>query len=307
MRVHARGSVLAFTMCFSTALFAQQVPDRAFRPLVESPTYAFGSGPVILVDEAHSNGHTSTGGYFPFAELLRRDGYVVRGSPGLASAKTIRGASVFVTANAREPFGVNEVAVLRDWVKAGAAILLIVDHGDSGIEATRSLANAFGIRLGNGSARTSPGSGGRGGRLVFRRSDGTLVDHAIIRGIDSVATIGGTLVEHPITKGIDWVATFGGSSFRLEVPGQPLFVFGPSVHAYSDTQRDEPNPAPLEGHFQGAVLEFGKGRVAIFAEAAMFSAQLTGPNRLPMGMNAPIASQNAAFVLNLLHWLVGLL
>lgn len=296
MGVLARRSVLAFAFanCLSS-LFAQQVPDRAFRPLVESPAYAFGSGPVILIDEAHSNRHTSTGGYFPFAELLRRDGYVVRGSPGLVTTETIRGATVFVTANAREPFGVAEVAVLREWVKAGAAILLVVDHPPTSpadasgvplrnnIEATRSLAHAFGIRLRNAGAR-QPGIPRGSGTLVFRRSDGTLVDHAITRGIDSVAT-------------------FGGSSFQLEVRGQPLLVFGPGVYSY--TQPDEPNPAPLQGQFQGAVLELGEGRVAVFAEAAMFSAQLTGPNRSPMGMNAPIARQNPAFLLNLLYWLVG--
>lgn len=58
---------------------------------------------------------------------------------------------------------------------------------------------------------------------------------------------------------------------------------------------------------QGAVLRFGRGRVALFGEAAMFTAQLAGPTRKPVGMNAPEAGQNAQFVLNLLHWLSGLL
>src|SRR3990170_2961644 len=268
MTVLARGAVLAVANCLSTVLLGQQVPDSAFRPPVESPAYALGTGPVLLIDEAHSNSHTSTGGYFPFAELLRRDGYVITASPGLVTAEAIRGASVLVTANARQPFTVAEVAVLRDWVRAGGAVLLIVDHPPF-VEATTSLAEAFGIRLRNAIAS---------GRLVFRRSDGTLADH-------------------PITSGIDSVATFTGSSFELEVAGHALLVFGPGVYSY--TQPDDPNPLPLQGHFQGAVLQFGRGRVAVFAEAAMFSAQLTGPNRSPMGMNAPIAGQNARFLLNL--------
>jgi hypothetical protein len=37
----------------------------------------------------------------------------------------------------------------------------------------------------------------------------------------------------------------------------------------------------------------------------MFSAQLAGPNKLPMGMNAPIARQNSQFLLNVMHWLTG--
>ena len=60
-----------------------------------------------------------------------------------------------------------------------------------------------------------------------------------------------------------------------------------------------------DGMLQGAVFHLGNGRVAVFGEAAMFSAQVTGPERLPMGMNAPYAAGNPQFVLNTLHWLVG--
>ena len=45
----------------------------------------------------------------------------------------------------------------------------------------------------------------------------------------------------------------------------------------------------------------------MFGEAAMFSAQLAGPNRGPMGMNDPAAAQNPQFMLNVLHWLTGVL
>ena len=46
-------------------------------------------------------------------------------------------------------------------------------------------------------------------------------------------------------------------------------------------------------------------RVAVFGEAAMFSAQLAGPDKRQMGMNAPIASKNPQFLLNVMHWLSG--
>lgn len=50
-----------------------------------------------------------------------------------------------------------------------------------------------------------------------------------------------------------------------------------------------------------------RSRRAVFGEAAMFSAQLSGPARTPMGMNAPRASGNAQFAVNVMHWLTGLL
>jgi hypothetical protein len=52
-------------------------------------------------------------------------------------------------------------------------------------------------------------------------------------------------------------------------------------------------------------MDVGEGRVAFFGEAAMFSAQLAGPEQHPAGMNAPGAEENFQFVLNVLHWLSG--
>jgi hypothetical protein len=50
-------------------------------------------------------------------------------------------------------------------------------------------------------------------------------------------------------------------------------------------------------------MEVGKGRVAVFGEAAMFSAQLAGPQKMPIGMNSPDATQNYQLLLNVIHWL----
>ncbi len=60
---------------------------------------------------------------------------------------------------------------------------------------------------------------------------------------------------------------------------------------------------PITGWCQGAVVKVGKGRVTIFGEAAMFSAQIAGPQKLPFGMNSKTASQNYQFLLNIMHWL----
>lgn len=274
--------LIALTM----ALGPQQVADTGFRPPIEKPAYPPNAGPVVLIDEAHSNFHTATGRYLPFAELLRRDGYIVKPSAARFTGELLRSARVMVVANARvetaPAFTADEVEAVRDWVAGGGSLLLIADHPPF-TAAGQQLAKAFGVRFRNAAA-VNPKE--RSGRLVFRRSDGTLMDHSITRGLEEVAT-------------------FTGCSFELEAAGEPLLVFGPEVYAYA--QQNDPNPIPLKGHLQGAVLTFGKGRVAVFGEAAMFSAQLSGPDRHPMGMNAPIAKQNSNFLLNVLHWLTGLL
>ncbi|MBL0063147.1 MAG: hypothetical protein IPP40_17115 [bacterium] len=68
---------------------------------------------------------------------------------------------------------------------------------------------------------------------------------------------------------------------------------------------DETAQLDVSGWYQGAVKQFGKGRVAVFGEAAMFSAQLAGPNKNPVGMNSPEAPQNAQLLLNTMHWLAN--
>ncbi len=101
--------------------------------------------------------------------------------------------------------------------------------------------------------------------------------------------------------------SFTGQAFRAPANAQALLLmpkgtvsllpktawaFGPDT-PYVDAS----------GWPQGAVMTVGQGRAAFFGEAAMFSAQLAGPQKQPMGFNAPEAERNAQFVLNLMHWL----
>jgi hypothetical protein len=286
--------LMALLVAVSAVVAGQQVPDTEFQPAIPKPAFLPQRGPVVLLDEAHFNFHTATGRYLPFAELLRRDGYVVTPSARLFTADALRGASVLVVSNALNErnqtdwsppnppaFTPIEVEAVRDWVSVGGALLLIADHKPFA-GAAEDMGRAFGIRFLDGAVLRKGGAG----PMVFHKTDGTLTDH-------------------PITKGIDEVATFTGSSFQMDAPGQPLLVLG--AETYSFAAPDDPRPVPVSGGLQGAVLQFGKGKVAVFGEAAMFSAQLAGPNKVPMGMNAPAAKQNPQFLLNVVHWLTGVL
>lgn len=274
-------------------VYAQQVGDPDFRPPIDKPAFAARQGPLVLIDEAHFNFNTAGGRYLAFAELLRRDGYVVEPLTLALSPEVLQRARILVVANALHQsdakdwsppnpsaFTEDEIAAVQRWVKMGGSMLLIADHMPFAA-AANELAKAFGIRYLDGYASMP----GKGGNLVFRKLDETLRDHEITRGIDAVAT-------------------FTGSSFLCDSGGQPLLVFGSQVVSMSVPM--DPNPMSVAGHLQGAVLEVGAGRVAAFGEAGMFSAQLVGPRKAPMGMNSPIARQNAQFVLNVLHWLTRL-
>ena len=70
--------------------------------------------------------------------------------------------------------------------------------------------------------------------------------------------------------------------------------------------REFPPGTPNEdvtGWFQGGVLEFGRGRIAFFSEAAMFTAQVFGGGQVRVGMNHTQGTDNARFLLNIIHWL----
>jgi hypothetical protein len=289
----------------------RQVPDLIYNPPIESPAYAQDSGPVVAIDEAHFNFHTMEGRYQPFAELLRRDGYIVRPSTSEFSTKNLEGVKILVVANALaernqnerawslptpSAFSDEEIKTVGRWVEKGGALLLIADHMPWP-GAAEKLAAAFGIRMNNGFALRE---GADDFALVFRRSDESLADHPISNGRSAA-------------ERVHSVASFTGSAFQVDEnkKAQPLLILGSDVVSIMPTVAWQFTPdtprVPVGGWYQGAVLRFGEGRVAVFGEAAMFSAQLQGRKSKPMGMNHPIAAENFKFVLNLAHWLSGLL
>lgn len=284
-------------------LQAQQVSDPDFAPPIPRPAYAPGSGPTVLIDEAHFNFHTASGRYKPFADLLTRDGYVVKASTATLSADALAPAAVLVISNALaeqnrqnwslptpSAFTDEEITATRDWVENGGSLLLIADHMPFA-GAAAPLAAAFGIEFRNGFVTTSDG---QMGTITFQRSAGTLKDHAITQGRDA-------------SERVDRVATFTGSAFRASGDAAPLLVLPSGAVAMEPSVAwkfaDDTPHTDVSGWLQGAVLSFGKGRIAVFGEAAMFSAQLAGPQRTRMGMNSPEAPHNAQFLLNVLHWL----
>ena len=103
-------------------------------------------------------------------------------------------------------------------------------------------------------------------------------------------------------------ATFTGSAFMSPKEVIPVLIFLKDHYALlPDTAWRFNAKTPrqnLKGFNQGALLNFGKGKVAVFGEAAMFTAQIANGN-FNVGMNSESAPQNAQFTLNLIHWLDG--
>ena len=303
MRVSA---VLVALAALPGAALGQQVPDTLFRPAVGSPAYRAGSGPVVLLDEGHHDFHTLDGRYLPFGRLLEADGYSVRPLRSRFTAASLAPAKVLVIANAiaaenetrwslptPSAFDPAEIEAIARWVEGGGAVLLIADHMPFG-GAAEALAARLGARFSNGFAMDSAAMKGL---IRYRRSDGSLGSHPITSG------------RSPGER-VDSITSFTGQAFELTRPGTALMTVPAGVVLWLPSEawkfaKDTPR-RPAGGLLQGAVLEMGRGRVALFGEAAMFSAQLGGPRQIPMGMNSPQAPQNGQFVLNVLHWLTRL-
>jgi hypothetical protein len=276
--------------------------DRSFSYVIDKPSYPEGNGPVVLIDEAHNNFHTATGTYLPFADLLRQDGYVVKRAEAKISEEWLVPGSIYVIADAQPPFQVGdpptfsgeEIQILNLWVKNGGSLFVITDHmPDPG--AIKGLAHSFGIEVSNGYVMQGPPPG-RPGPMLFQKKDGSLVDHELTKG-------GGPYEE------VSRVATFAGSAFRCEKGCQPLLILGENFRSWMPEEYNKFPPGTpsidVSGWYQGGVVLYGKGRIAFFAEAAMFTAQAFDNGRVKAGMNHPLGQDNARLLLNILHWLSG--
>jgi hypothetical protein len=293
----------------STHPVVSQTADDGFAPTVSSPQFPEGAGPLVLVDAAHGNFHTIEGRFAAFATLLALDGYRVRSARADVTPGLLSPASIYVISNAvfggddaewvlptESAFTPAEIQVIVDWVANGGSLLLIADHMPFP-GATAALADRFGILFLNGYAKKSLHEGGS---LTFSRTTGTLADHVITRGRSAA-------------ESVEAVAGFTGQAFRFVGDVEPLMNMPDDWGVFLTREAGEFDAStpyvPARGLVQGGVLRYGKGRVAVFGEAAMFTAQAWVHDGVVgrMGMNHPDAAGNAQFVLNVLHWLSGLL
>ncbi len=295
--------ILATSILLPAALSqGQQLPDLDYSPPIDKPAFPQNKGPRVAIDEAHQNFHTLDGRYRPFANLLQRDGFRLSAFTSTPTKESLSAIDILVIANPLHPSNANnwslptpsaftpdEIAAITHWIADGGSLLLIADHMPFP-GAASDLAQAFGAKFSNGYARTgSP----------RQRGDTFKIDDGLIAGPVTLGRAGDT----PVTS----VATFGGSAFQIPEHAIPILVFGKGSISRETAKAPGITPgAPevsIEGWSQGAVLHHGKGRVAIFGEASMFSAQRSGPSKRPMGMNDPNAGENHRLVLHLIRWL----
>jgi hypothetical protein len=282
---------------------AQQIADPHFDVRVDKPAFTK-NYPRVLFDEAHNNLDTTNGRYKPFADLLFNDGYhiAVNRQPftkaSLATHKTLvivnpLGAEDVDDEGADGPaFTAAECDVVNDWVRSGGDLLLIADSGPFAA-ATEILAKRLGVDMSKGNTTDAANADkefGTAGVIVYSRENHLLVEDSLTAGRGDAERLNRVLV-------------FSGQSLKGP-EGSVAFL------KLADTAVDEFAPAEKNtsaaGRAQGIAFRLGKGKVVALADAAMLSAQLTGADNQPVGMNVSRVD-NRQLALNIMHWFSGIL
>lgn len=293
---------IAFLVITAVLVRGQQVPDTDYRPVIDKPAYRPDKGPVVFIDEGHYNFHTINDRYLPFSLLLIRDGYRTEGYPGPFEMKRLKKGKILVISNALNEanledwykpvypaFTDEETETVRQWVEEGGSLFLIADHMPMGGAASK-LAASFGFGFTDGFAMDTA----RSGPALFTRAEGTLADNIITDGDNASETV-------------DSIYSFTGQAFTIPDDATPILTFDDRyLLLLSDTAwvfNEKTVFKPIAGWSQLAYREYGKGRVVMSGEAAMFTAQLAGPQKARAGMNSHFAKRNFQLLLNIIHWL----
>lgn len=290
----------------SVPVWSAQIGDPNADVSVAAPAFPKAKGPIVAIDAGHENFHTIDGRFAPFARLLSNDGFRVTGHTGAFTRESLKDISVLVIANALNPanksswalptpsaFTADEITVVSSFVENGGSLLLIADHMPFG-GAAADLAQTFGVTFYNGFAFYVPAPDAP---EVFTADKGLRADDLILRGRQPSAAV---------TR----LTTFTGTAFRAPPSARPLIVLD-TDHVLLTPQTawvflPETPRASAAGLLQGAALTVGKGRVAVFGEAAMFTAQTDDADpKVKTGFSAPGAESNKQFVLNVARWLAG--
>ena len=300
--------VLVCVLLVSIGLAAREPFDQASSAAQTGrPTYDSVNGPVVAIDDAHKN-TTPYARAAGLIKLLQDDGYRPRASTQTISAASLADVSIFIANDPQTTLSDSEVSALVAWLRGGGSLVLALDHYAA---MQTKLTASLGVR-------NWPGNPAGLGvpdviNILFWRSE-------FFPGEPGVAILGSgggrgyqtaeaVLAKHAITEGrgpserIRRVATYSGSAFEALQGGTALLTLPRSARLGAPTSLPndvmvgvpEARGTSAAGWLQGAVAEFGKGRLAVFADSGVLSGGVAADKDQFM--------DNRQFVLNLMHWL----
>jgi len=279
----------------------QQIADPHFDAKVDNPAFTK-NFPRVLFDEAHNNFDTTHDRYKPFADLMFNDGYQVTVNRKPFTKESLKTFKILIIVNplggedmdeeeaAGPAFTAVECDAVTDWVRGGGALLFVADSAPFA-SAAEILAQRLGIDMSKGQAVDQANADkelNNPSFIVYSRENHLLAEHAITNGRSAAERVNRVIV-------------FTGQSLKGPAGSEAFLNLADTA---VDKIASPEKSGSAAGRAQGIALRLGKGRVVVLGDAAMLSAQLTGSDNQPFGMNVP-GIDNKQLALNIMHWLSG--
>jgi hypothetical protein len=228
--------------------------------------------PVILFDLAHrevfSPSDPGPRGLKSCATALKRLGFEVVENTSPFSRSTLKGAAAVFIAGAMQPLGEGEIKSLTEFVKSGGSLIITV-HVSYFLQ---PLLSALGYQI-----TSSP-----------------LCDAANRFHENNKDFLAKELVRHPLTENVTGIAVMGAYGLKGKNDSVSELIFT-SPSAWVDMNgNDIKDTGDIEGKFcVVAASEFGKGKIVIIGDDAVFS------NLLIQN------SGNSQLLKNIFEWFIG--
>lgn len=276
----------------------QQEVDNDYTPEISKPLYGKKNGPLLLIDGGHNNFHTLDGKFAPFGKVATADGFTLGANIGVINRDVLKGVKILVIANAlneknidhwQQPiypaFSADEIETVREWVYNGGSLFLIADHMPFA-GAVADLAKEMGYTLYDGFAMSGPG----------KKYDEFSVENNMLKHT--------TITDK--NGSVDKVITYTGHAFKVPNDGTSILTFDAKYKVLMPEEAWKFSKGmkmiPADGLSQLAYSSYGKGKVVVSGEAAMFTAQKV-PGVIKFGLNADMPNDNLQLLLNILEWL----
>jgi hypothetical protein len=295
----------------------------------QEPAYKLGQGPAIVVDADYKNTFSEPL-VTTITQSLGRDGYRIEKARRPFDQESLRGKQLLIIAGAlarqneiqedlatateeqaqaaiarawRMPtpsaFSREETEYLKTWVESGGSLWIALDHMPFA-GAVEPLARQFGVVISNGIVADSELLGSpppTANILAFERTNGSIGQHFVSDGRDN-------------SERVNVAAAYGAAAFRLPANGTSLLNLGEGlVSVLSEVSGEVSEATPKErvdGWSVLGVFSFGRGRVAVSGDLALFFPPFPDEGvPLPGGVKSAHV-QNSQLVLNTAHWLSGL-
>lgn len=285
------------------AAHSQQIADPHFDAKVDNPAYSK-NFPRVLFDEAHFNFDTTHDRYKPFADLMFNDGYQLTVNRKPFTKESLKTFKILIIVNALggedvdeegadgPAFTAIECDAVTDWVRGGGALLFVADNGPFAA-AAEILAQRLGLDMSKGYTTDQANADKElndASFIVYSRENHLLAEHAITNGRSAAERVSRVIV-------------FTGQSLKGPTGSEAFLKLADSA---LDKMASPEKSGTAAGRAQGIALRPGKGRVVVLGDAAMLSAQLSGSDNEPLGINVP-GIDNKQLTLNIMHWLSGIL